>query len=444
MKRKSILAAGLWVLGLGSAMAADVTLGTATPPVGAGVRNLSFSANDATNTAHAFVASDYLAADHPQGLQMGQSFTTGANVDGYLLTSISVRQVSWASNWDYTGGNVTLRVFDSSGGFSPSVQLVSQTAAVGGEDDGVGATTGAVPTEPMWLTFTLDAPLALDPNKLYSFAFSTDGTATNDGFFMNLDGTSTDSYAGGSSISVDTTNSLWNGGGGSDRAFVAAMTVPSVPAIPVFEQQPQPEYYIGYVGDDVTLSATAIGDPEPGYQWEFSADGNEPWTELTGETSSVLNIPFAEYADNGFFRVVASNTNGSATSNPATLDLIYPNPVITQQPQSTVVLANGTATISVGAESGTGLGTLTYEWYKVDLENGDTLLFDGGNISGSETFELQISNVSAADEGEYYAYVYDDAGEADEGFPAFVVSENATLTIGANLASVGTATPAVA
>lgn len=220
--------AALPLLGLATASAASVSLGTATPDAGDGVSFIATSTSDADNTAHSYVPNDYVG--NGNGLNVGQSFTTGANAGGYLLDSISVRQVSWASDYDYTGGNVTIRLFDSSGGFFPSVLLTQQVAAV---DPGAGGDVviGGTPASPMWLTFSFDSPIALDANKLYAFVFSSDGTNGNDGFFMNLDGVNSDSYAGGSSITEDNTANLWSGGvddgaggGPSERTFVASMS----------------------------------------------------------------------------------------------------------------------------------------------------------------------------------------------------------------------------
>ena len=213
---------------------ASVNLGTATPSVGDGVQNLTFSANAASNTQIPYVPSNYVG-NRTDGLTIGESFTTGSNPGGYSLTSISVRQVSWGpTSWDYTGGNVTLRIFNLTGGSAPvwnSTQLLSETAAVGGAAGGV--TTGGTPSTPQWLTFTLSSPLSLDPNTLYGFAIGSDGTSSNDGFLMELDGTSTNSYANGFALSVDNSSSLWDGNNGepSDRAFVAAMTAQSATSV---------------------------------------------------------------------------------------------------------------------------------------------------------------------------------------------------------------------
>ena len=201
------------------------SLSAETPWVGDGVQNLNFSTNAASNTQHPYVANNYIGL-RTDGLHAGQSFTTGSNPAGYTLSSVSVRQVSWgATGWDYTGGNVSLRVLSLSGdagGVLTGVDLREESAAIGGADGGY---TNGVPGEAIWLTFELSSPVTLAPDSLYGFVFSSDGNAANDGFLMEWDGTGTNSYDGGGSLTVPPGGlDPWSGGTPSDRAFVATMT----------------------------------------------------------------------------------------------------------------------------------------------------------------------------------------------------------------------------
>lgn len=217
------------------AAAATVSLSSATPGVGDGVQNLSFSTSDATNTQVQYNPSDYLAGDN--GSALGQTFTTGANVGGYDLSAISVRQVSWGTTyWDYTGGTVTLQIFridsNNGGGVWGITELALETATVGGEPDGIGLSSGAPDVNAQWLTFNLTSALNLAANTMYGFQIISSGTGGNDGFFMQIDGTSTNSYAGGYAIGTGKVSGqpnstlVYDGNNGqpSDRAFVASMT----------------------------------------------------------------------------------------------------------------------------------------------------------------------------------------------------------------------------
>src|SRR4051812_16689130 len=78
-----------------------------------------------------------------------------------------------------------------------------------------------------------------------------------------------------------------------------------------------------------------------------------------------------------------------------------PPPVITAQPQDTVGVLGGTATLSVTASSGTAL---SYQWYKAGLLILDELL------TGQTASTLVFNNVSSADEGKYFVKVSNAGG----------------------------------
>lgn len=205
--------------------------GTAVPDAMDGIQNLAFSTSSANNTSVQNVTSEYLAGDNANAL--GQTFTTGPNPDGYSLRAISVRQVSWGPTfWDYTGGSVTLKVFtmgnDNGNGVWNTAEIARQTIGVGEEPDGIGYSTGTPGANARWLTVNLDSPVTLDPDTLYGFMLLASGTGGNDEFFIELDGTATNSYPGGFALTtVEFDGSpVWDGNNGrpGDRAFVAAMT----------------------------------------------------------------------------------------------------------------------------------------------------------------------------------------------------------------------------
>ena len=214
-----------------------LSLSSGIPDVLDGVQNLNFSTSEATNTHVLPNYRAYLAGG--TGAAPGQTFTTGPNAGGYSLSSISVRQVSWGTTWwDYTGGEVTLQVFridpSKGGGVRGIIPLALQTATVGGEDDGTGQSSGTPGDSAQWLTVTLEEPVVLAADTMYGFQIVSPGTGGNDQFFMELDGTSTNSYAGGFAIRTPKVSDgtlphpglVFDGNNGqpSDRAFVATMT----------------------------------------------------------------------------------------------------------------------------------------------------------------------------------------------------------------------------
>lgn len=74
------------------------------------------------------------------------------------------------------------------------------------------------------------------------------------------------------------------------------------------------------VGAMARFEAAASGSPEPGYQWQLSVDGGATFIAVDGATTATYTTPAAALADSGkLFRVVATNSGGSAVSAPATL-----------------------------------------------------------------------------------------------------------------------------
>jgi hypothetical protein len=121
------------------------------------------------------------------------------------------------------------------------------------------------------------------------------------------------------------------------------------------------------------------------------------------------NLTVGAYAASIFFTNV---TDGAGQSRAFTLSIISP-PGIALQPTNASVVEGTSAAFSV--QAGGGL-PLVYQW-----QFNGTNLTDGGNISGSATTNLSISNVSPADAGNYSVIITNFAGTA--------VSSNAVLTL---------------
>jgi endonuclease/exonuclease/phosphatase family metal-dependent hydrolase len=66
-------------------------------------------------------------------------------------------------------------------------------------------------------------------------------------------------------------------------------------------------------GDSVQFNALATGNPAPQYQWQFNS------TNIPGATSTTLQLNSVTTNAAGSYRVIATNSEGSATSEVATL-----------------------------------------------------------------------------------------------------------------------------
>ncbi|MES2474395.1 MAG: immunoglobulin domain-containing protein [Verrucomicrobiota bacterium] len=188
---------------------------------------------------------------------------------------------------------------------------------------------------------------------------------------------------------------------------------PIFPSIPEFELQPLG--YVGLYGDSVTLQSGAVSSPAPTYQWEKSADGVNGWSEVDGEEAASLQIPSANPIDSGFYRVIATNPNGSTISDVVELSFFYPYPVILQQPESFSVQQGSSVQFSVNA---TSYGNLEYQWHD-----------DEGPIPGAILATLELTNVQEGDEGSYWVRVIDNSPTAEGMPPNSVDSDSALLSV---------------
>ena len=161
----------------------------------------------------------------------------------------------------------------------------------------------------------------------------------------------------------------------------------------------QPANTNAFVGSSVSLTSSASGNPAATYQWQYSSTGAEPWNPISVETNptatspSLLINPVA-LTDAGYYRAVATNTSGSITSDAAQLTVTYPNPVISQQPVTSYAQTGSNVTFQVFA---TGYGNLSYQWFK-----------NGSPLDGETEDFLELTSVSAADDGAYYVVITDD------------------------------------
>ncbi len=156
------------------------------------------------------------------------------------------------------------------------------------------------------------------------------------------------------------------------------------------------------VGSNATFSVVATGTAPLAYQWQKGT------TDIPGATSASYTVANAQTADAGNYRVVVSNSAGSATSAAAALTVVTPQaPTITAQPQAQTVSDGGSVTFSVTA---TGTQPFSYQWRK-----------NGTDISGATSASLTLTGVTPASAGSYSVVVTN--------LVTSVTSTGATLTV---------------
>ncbi len=139
-----------------------------------------------------------------------------------------------------------------------------------------------------------------------------------------------------------------------------------------------------------------------------------PATNVTfTPNTAASNLVTGAYSGTVWF----TNLNDNVAQNrPVTIAIVTP-PAITSQPGNQAVFPGATAVFAVGTA---GNALLAYRW---QVDNGAYLtnVTDGGNIAGSATATLTVSNVTAANVGAYSVVVSNVLGS--------VVSSNALLTM---------------
>jgi hypothetical protein len=171
----------------------------------------------------------------------------------------------------------------------------------------------------------------------------------------------------------------------------------------------QPQSRTNNAGTTATFTVTAAGG-SLSYLWKKGgSDITDP--NASGITSATLTIMNVIAANAGSYQVSITNTAGSTNSQVVTLTVI--DPVISTQPTSRTNFTGQTTVFQTFAR---GTPTLSYQWYKDNNPLSDT-----GNVSGSATNELTITNLVLGNAGDYFFVVTNSLGS--------VTSVTATLGV---------------
>ena len=168
----------------------------------------------------------------------------------------------------------------------------------------------------------------------------------------------------------------------------------------------QPESQSVTAGQSATFSVVAKGSGTLTYQWRSSGKA------ISGATAASYVVPATTISENGAqFTVVITDSQGSLTSNPATLTVTSAPvaPSIVTQPANKSVTAGQPATFNVTA---TGTAPLAYQWKR-----------NGGDISGANSASYTISGTTASDNGAQFAVTVSNSVSS-------ATSTAATLTVG--------------
>ena len=144
----------------------------------------------------------------------------------------------------------------------------------------------------------------------------------------------------------------------------------------------QPANVTTALGQPVSLSVAASGNPAPTFQWTKNS------VNIASARGATLTIPSAQSSDAGIYAVLISNANGSVTSANVQVTVTGGNaPVFTAQPASQTVAVGSTVVFSAAATN-----SPSYQWLR-----------DGVAIAGATSPLLVLRNVTAADAATYSA-----------------------------------------
>jgi len=158
---------------------------------------------------------------------------------------------------------------------------------------------------------------------------------------------------------------------------------------PTFSTQPQSA--VKNIGDTVIFTSLATGKPPITYQWR-KKQGTGAWGNIS-VTTPVCTLRTIAFLDSGFYRVTATNSIGSATSDSARLQISSGGPIITLQPKDTAVQLNKPASFTVNA---TGNPPPNYQWWRMKSGVWEP-------ISGATSATYNILSVTVSDTMAYRA-----------------------------------------
>ncbi len=195
-------------------------------------------------------------------------------------------------------------------------------------------------------------------------------------------------------------------------------------AAPVFTGvivETQPTNQTVPAGQMASFTAAAIGSPTPTVQWQVSTDGTT-YTNITGATSATYTFTAAMSQTGDLFRAVFTNSQGTGTTNPATLTVTAAGtaPVITVQP---VAQSVGVGQSVSFVAAGTGSPFPTVQW-QVSADAGLTYTNVAGATSRTYTFAPTIDQ-----SGDLFRAVFTNTLSTATTTPALLTVSSATAPV---------------
>ena len=248
----------------------------------------------------------------------GWSSTAGIGTQGaqFLVSTVGFNSVSIQFDWSVTAqgeGNLAVEYTTNGGG---SWLLAPDLNANG--DPGVSVKTNSTSANTVlgeYFSAYNSAGTVGWYNRLTVDLNGVAGVANDANFGIRLINAST----GGDCVNLsgqplDNSSGNWR----LDEVDINASLLPAAPIITT-----QPTSKVATVGSSATFTAADTGNPTPTIQWNISNNSGATWTPISGATSSTLTVLATGIAMDGTeYQAVFTNSLGSMTSNPVTLNVV--------------------------------------------------------------------------------------------------------------------------
>ncbi|HVU18207.1 MAG TPA: immunoglobulin domain-containing protein [Candidatus Didemnitutus sp.] len=246
---------------------------------------------------------------------------------------------------------------------------------------------------------------AIPPGMDYS-GLTSSGTANV--MILHLEGTPT--TAGSYMVSLQVFSDPNATGTFQSAVYSYTVTVTgSTATAPSISTQPTGQSVTA--GNSANFTGAASGSPTPTLQWQRQPSGSGTFSNVSnggaysGATTGTLTVSGTTTDMSGDqFRLVATNSAGSATSNAATLTVNATTaaPAFTTQPTNQTVTAGGSASFVVAASGGPAP---TLQWQRQPSGGAFANLAEGGGYTGTTGTTLTVSNTVVGMTGDQFRCV---------------------------------------
>jgi len=259
--------------------------------------------------------------DNDLGAPPGNIFTTGANSQGYLLTSL---QVDTGGTGYGTGGGAW------GGTTTPQSYYLYLYSVNSNQTKGtlvqVFTNSSFFFTWGDWLFWT-GLNTTLQPNTTYAYTFANDNTgyAQMNTSPMNV----TNSSVGVACLISPKTGNISLDANNNSGVFSLGLTAIGAPAIPQPYAGPLTVAPAGtqLTGTSITLAENTLGGMAPlHYLWESDGGTGGPLSLVTNSPSSSLVLNTSGWTPGAYtYNVIVSNSYATSTAVPVTVTLVYAN-----------------------------------------------------------------------------------------------------------------------